>query len=125
MAASWSEVDKIRGTVERYYLRNSAKGNINIPLYDLFVTELRLDFERAGFNLSDEDDLYKLWAHLALTCAAGAHLLPSCESKEQVAGALKVLGTYGNMTGLFLREMSKNCSAIPAANPVEEMPSGA
>ncbi len=120
---NWTDVAKIRGTVERYYLRNSAKGNINIPLYDLFVTELRADFEQAGYDLTDEEDLFKLWGHLALTCAGGAHLLVECSSKEELKGALKVFGSYGNMTGLFLREMTKYCAAIPAASPVEEMPS--
>lgn len=120
---NWSDVDSIRGTVERYYLRNSAKGNINIPMYDQFVTVLRQDFERAGYNLGDETDIFKLWGHLALTCAAGAQLLTECESKDQLRGALKVFGTYGNMTGLFLREMTKNCPTIPGIEPVEEMPS--
>ncbi len=120
---NWADVDKIRGTVETYYKRNEMKGNINIPMYDAFVTELRKDFERASYNLSDESDLFKLWGHLSLTCAAGAHLLTECATKDQLQGALKVLGTYGNMTGLFLREMTKNCPAIPAITPVKETPS--
>lgn len=112
--ANWSDVEKIRQTVEKYYQRNEAKGNINIPLYDLFVTETRKDWERAGFDLDDEGDLFKLWGSLSLTCAAVAHMLVECENKEQMRGALKVIGTYGNYTGLFLREMSRHIPTIPA-----------
>ena len=111
---NWSDVAKIRQTVEKYYQRNEEKGNINIPLYDLFVTETRKDWERAGFDLEDEGDLFKLWGSLSLTCAAVAHMLVECDSKDQVKGALKVMGTYGNYTGLFLREMTRHVKTIPA-----------
>ena len=114
MAHDWSDVDKIRRTVDKYYQRNEEKGNINIPLYDLFVTETRKDWERAGFDLEDESDLFKLWGSLSLTCAAAAHMLSECDSAEQVRGALRVMGTYGNYTGLFLREMTRHIKTIPA-----------
>ena len=116
----WSDVAKIRSTVEKYYQRNSAKGAINIPLYDLFVTEVRKDWERAGFNLADEGDLFRLWGTLSLTCAAMAHMLVECDTEEQVRGAVRVVGTYGNYTGLFLREMTKNCPEIPAVEVASE-----
>ena len=109
--ANWAKVNKIRNTIEVYYKANEAKGNIDFIKYDGFVTELRRDWENAGFNVEDAEDVYRLWAALAMTCAATAHLLTECSSKEELQGALKVLGTYGNMTGLFLREMTKYVDA--------------
>lgn len=116
---NWSNLDRIRGSVERYYLRNAANNNINIPMYDQFVTSIRGDYEKAGFNLADEADLYKLWGNLALVCEATAQLLSECRSREELSGALRVMGTYGNMTGLFLRECTKWVPAIPAATTLE------
>lgn len=110
----WSDVDKIRRSVETYYQRNAAKGNINIPLYDQFVTEVRMDWERAGFDLTLDTDLFKLWGTLSLTCAAVAHMLDVCKTREEAAGAIKVVGSYGNYTGLFLREMTRFCTDVPA-----------
>ncbi len=109
--ADWAKVNKIRNTVEQYYRKNDERGNIDFIRYDGFVTELRADWEAAGFDMTNEDDVFKLWAALAMTCAATAHLLTECDSKEELQGALKIMGTYGNMTGLFLREMTKHVNA--------------
>lgn len=109
--ADWTKVNKIRRTVEMYYKRNDEKNNIDFTTYDGFVTEMRNDWERAGFDVTNPDHLYLMWAGLAMTCAATAHLMSECSSKEEVQGALKVMGTYGNMTGLFLREMTKYVDA--------------
>ena len=109
--ADWARVNKIRRTVEQYYKANDAKGNIDFVRFDGFVTEVRHDWEEAGFNCEDAEDVYKMWASLAMTCAATAHLLTECSSKDELQGALKVMGTYGNMTGLFLREMTKYVNA--------------
>lgn len=116
----WEDVERIRRTVERYYIRNSTKDNINIPLYDLFVTETRKDWEQAGFDFTNEHDLFKLWGSLSITCSAVAHMLPECSNREQVAGALKVMGTYGNYTGLFLREMTRHFPNIPPVTPLPD-----
>lgn len=116
----WSKVNKIRRTVELYYKRNDAKGNIDFTRYDGFVTEMRNDYENAGFDVNDADSLYLMWAQLALTCAATAHLLTECSDKAELQGALKVMGTYGNMTGLFLREMTKYVDAPPIEFETEE-----
>lgn len=107
--ADWARVNKIRRTVEAYYQRNDK--NIDYPRFDLFVTEVRRDWENAGFNCEDAEDVYKMWAALAMTCAATAHMLEECKTREQMQGALAVMGTYGNMTGLFLREMTKYVDA--------------
>lgn len=109
--ANWAKVNRIRRTTEKYYQANSKKGNIDIPKYDQFVTEVRADWESAGFDLNDPEDVCKLWAALAMTIAATSHILPECEGREELQGAVKVLGTYGNMTALFLREMTKNVDA--------------
>lgn len=109
--ADWARVNKLRRTVEEYYRKNEAKGNIDFIRYDGFVTEVRRDWENAGFNCEDPEDVYKMWAALAMTCAATAHILDECKTKEELQGALKIMGTYGNMTGLFLREMTKYVDA--------------
>lgn len=115
MSLDWSIHNSVRYTVERYYQRNSAANNINIPKYDQFVTQTRKDWENAGFDLTSEADLFKLWGALQVTCAAAAYLVGhELENLEQVKGAMMVMGPYGNMTGLFLREMTKNCPEIPA-----------
>ena len=119
----WSDVAQIRGAVERYYLRNQANDNINLPKYDQFVTVMRSDWERAGFDMSDEADILKLWGALSITCAAGAYLIgDALSSREQMQGAARVFGIYGNMTGLFLREMTKYIPGAPPITPAEEMP---
>ena len=118
--ANWAKVNKLRHTVETYYKRNDAKGNIDFTRYDGFVTELRNDYTNAGFDLFDPETIYQLWAQLAITAGATAHLLSECGTREEVQGALKVMGTYGNMTGLFLREMTKNVNAPAIEAPKEE-----
>lgn len=110
---NWTLHEKVRVTVENYFHRNTENGNIDIPLYDLFVTELRKDWERAGYNLDSEEDLFKLWGALQVACASMAYMLRECKTAEELKGALKVCGVYGNMTGLFLREMTKNVPTIP------------
>lgn len=121
----WSKLDKIRGVVERYYLRNSAKDNINIPKYDMFVTILRDDYTRIGFDLKDEKDIYRLWGVLKLMAEGiGSMLTTEIESNEELVGALKVAGTYGNMLGLFMREITKNVPSIPPIQPVPELGEG-
>lgn len=109
----WELHKSIRLTAERYYRKNAEQQLIDIPTFDLFVTEIRKDWERAGYDLNDERDLFKLWGALQVTCAAAAYMLKECETREEAGGALKVFGTYGNMMALFLREMTKAVPAIP------------
>lgn len=104
----WAIHAKVRSAVERYYQAASKEDAIDIPKYDLFVTEIRKDWEQAGYDLSSEADLFKLWGALQVTLASCGFMLQECKSHDQVRGAIKVLGTYGNMTGLFLREVSKD-----------------
>ena len=110
----WSRMNPIRWAIEELYQHQVEAGTINIPKYDLFVTQLRGDWERAGFDLEDPADLYKLWGALNVTCAASAYMLQECKTAEQLKGAVKVCGTYGNMVGLFLREMSRYVADVPA-----------
>lgn len=111
----WDALSKIRGTVEKYYRAQSERNNIDIPKYDLFVTEVRKDWERAGFDLTTEADLYRLWGALAVTCAAMGHMLGECKTKDELTGALRLASSYSNMIGLFLREVTKDVPGIPAA----------
>lgn len=121
----WSKMDKIRGVVERYYLRNSAKDNINIPKYDEFVTVMRNSYTNIGFDLTDERDIYRLWGVLKrMAEGIGSLLTTEIETNEELVGALKVAGTYGNMLGLFMREVTKGFPAIPPAKPVPEIGEG-
>lgn len=122
MELDWSIHNAVRLTVERYYKKHSSTNNINIPMYDQFVTATRGYWEQAGYNMYDESDLFKMWGALQIVCSATANMLSECETREQMTGALKVMGPFGNMTGLFLREMTKNVPAIPA--PVEPAPAG-
>lgn len=111
----WGLHNRARLSVENYYAKHSGAGNINIPMYDLFVTEIRKDWEQAGYNLNDEADLFKLWGSLQVSLEAGAYIMQrELKEPEQVMGAVRTWGIYGNMTGLFLREMTKNCPLIPA-----------
>jgi hypothetical protein len=103
----WSAHTKVRTAVERYYQHAAAQDAIDIPKYDLFVTQVRKDWEQAGYDLNEPDDLFKLWGMLQVTLATCAFMMIECENQEQMMGVLKVVGNYGNMMGLFLREASK------------------
>lgn len=115
-ALDWAVHNKARASVEHYYQKHSKAGNLNIPKYDLFVTELRKDFEKAGYDLADEADLFKLWGALQVNLEAGAFVcLEELGQKRELAqAAIHTWAIFGSMSGLFLREMTKNCPNIPA-----------
>jgi hypothetical protein len=94
--ANWAKVNKIRRTVEKYYKRNDAKGNIDFTKFDGFITEVRKDWENAGFDLSST-------ARTCSRCGLPCHDLrryrpPAGGVRDEggTPGALKVMGTYGN-----------------------------
>jgi hypothetical protein len=110
----WDRVNAIRLAVERFHGDKEKAGQIIIPVFDTYITNVREGWEKVGFDMNNEEDVFKLWGVLSITCEAGNELLAVTENKEQFKGAIRVFGTFSNMTGLFLREMTRWLPNVPA-----------